>query len=174
MSVRSSSVASVSRDVSLVTSCLRSGRRARPPVSRSMVGDTAQDRVGLADDALDDLARGRDLGDEGRALTAGRVTMLDIAVFARDDRGRKAHVLRLQRKGQDLGGPALPLAGERVLDRPTGLAGGALVHDGALLVDSQDFLLVVVVAVTLVGRDEAGADPHADRPERERRREAAA
>ena len=118
MRVRSSSVASVSRDVIVahefsfisVSACFRRDRECG---------------FGFGDDAVDQLAGGDDLADEAGALAAGGVAIVDVAVLARPDRRGKAHALGLKGKRLDLRGALLPLAREVVPDGAAGLAGGA-------------------------------------------------
>src|ERR1700675_1346782 len=116
MRVHSSSVASVSTLLGSVT--------GSPRISL-VAGQALKRGLGLGDHAFDQLARGHDLADEPRALAAGGVAVLDVALLARPDGGGEAHALRLEREGQDLGRALLPLAREVVADRAAGLAGGA-------------------------------------------------
>src|SRR5262245_20111327 len=136
MSVRSSSVASRSRDVSSLTlspsSRRMSLRRARSPSSRA---EAREGGFGVGHDAVDQLPRGDDLADEPGGLAAGGVAIVDVAVLARPDSRGEPHALGLEGEGEDVGGALLPLAGEVVPDRAARLARRAPVHDGALLVD---------------------------------------
>src|SRR5690242_18173471 len=162
MRVRSSSVASVSTLWLSVTSSPLRVRYVMATTSRAPA-HLREHALGLGDHAVDHLARGHDVLDEARALSAGRVPAVDVALLAGADGGGETHALGLEGKGQDLRGTLLPLARELVPDGAAGLAGGAAMHHRPLFIDGHDLLLVVVVPEGLVGGDEARAHPDSHR-----------
>src|SRR3990172_3314333 len=128
-----------------------------------------QDGLGLSHDLLDHLSGGLDRADQARRLPAGRAPVLYVPQLPGTNGGLAAHDVDLGGERLDLVLAPLPGLRERVPDEPARFAGRGPGHHGALFVNLDDPVLVVLVAVGLRRGDEARAHPHPDGPEGQRR-----